>query len=211
MPRLRRFLRRLAILCLFGFVAYGVAGALIAQLPGVEVPADMPRIWPDFLPAWPFVAVLVVGGLAVAADIVVWVVLEARARSERERLEKLAEQWPQRADAKAAAAGGTPALRVGRFRAQGLPAAVRLDWTSPAGSFDRILIYRSNQGFALSPAGGTGQAVAYEGEEDGCLDGPLVANRVYFYTLFALGRGAGGEASSPVWAWAVTLRPGKSA
>ena len=107
MPRLRRFLRRLAILCLFGFVAYGVAGALIAQLPGVEVPADMPWIWPDFLPAWPFVAVLVVGGLAVAADIVVWVVLEARARSERERLEKLAEQWPRRADAKAAAAGGT--------------------------------------------------------------------------------------------------------
>lgn len=208
MPRLRHVLTRVAVASLIGFVAYGVAGGLIAQLPGVKQVPDMPRVWPDFLPSWPFAAILAIGGAAVALDVIVWAVVESKARGETERRRQLAEQWPQGADAKAAAASGNVALRVLRFRAQGLPRAIRLDWDQPATTYDRVLIYRSNQGFALSPAGDAGQAVAYEGEEEECVDTPLTPDRVFFYTLFGLGRGQG-DASPPAWAWAVTLKPGK--
>lgn len=206
MSSLRRLLRRIDLVCLVGIVAYVLAGWLISQLPGVAKDPDI-SIWPRAMPSWPIAALLALGVLALAVDILAWALTQSRAHGERERMQQLARQWPQRADARLAAATGVQALRVGRFRAQALPAAVRLDWTEPAGSYDRVLVFRSSEGFALSPAGGAGQAVAYEGEESEFVDAQLPGGRVFFYTLFALGRG--GQASPPVWAWAVTLRPGE--
>ena len=102
-----------------------------------------------------------------------------------------------------AAAKGDPDLRLTAFRAQPVPGGARLAWTAPAGTYDRVLVLRSREAFALSPQTAKHQSVAYEGEETGFVDQGLAGERVYFYTAFAEARGAG-QWSPPAWASVTT-------
>lgn len=200
----RQACRRLAILCLVGVLAYIAFAAVVSLLPDVEK-APGARFWPAFLPDWPIAAFIALATLLVVCDAALWTVSVSAARRERERLEALASDWPFRADAKAALAGGGQELRLGDFRAQPYPGGARLSWTAPAGTYDRILVLRSRKVFALSVGVAAGQSVAYEGEESGFVDHGLEPDRVYFYTAFAEARGAG-QWSPPSWA-AVTTPP----
>jgi hypothetical protein len=97
-------------------------------------------------------------------------------------------------------------LSLSSFRAQPLPGGARLAWSAPARTYDRVLVLRSREGFALSPKAALGQAGAYEGVEGGFVDEGLAHDRVYFYTAFAEARGEG-QWSPPAWA-SVTTPPG---
>lgn len=194
----RRLCRRLVVLCLGGLLIYVAFAALVSVFPDVEQQAGA-RFWPAFLPDWPVTLLLSLAAIFVIADVLLWGVAASAARSERRRLQALASAWPSRADAKMAAAKGDPELRLTAFRAQPVPGGTRLTWTAPAGTYDRILVLRSRESFALSPETAKHQSVAYEGEETGFVDQGLAAARLYFYTAFAEARGAG-QWSPPAWA-----------
>jgi hypothetical protein len=163
------------------------------------------RFWPAFLPDWPVSFLLLLAAALLVCDVLLWAVARSASRGERERLETLASGWRLRADAKSAAAQGDQSLSLSSFRAQPLAGGARLAWTAPARTYDRVLVFRSREGFALAPKAAAGQAVAYEGEESGFVDQGLAPDRVYFYTAFAEARGAG-QWSPPAWA-SVTTPP----
>lgn len=200
----RQSCRRVAIVCIGATVAYMAVAALASALPDVER-APGARFWPAFLPDWPIALLVAVAALLVLCDTALWALSVSAARRERERLQRLASDWPHRAEARAAVAGGDQALRLESFHARALAGAAHLTWTAPAGTYDRILVLRSVEGFALAPGAARGQVVAYEGDESGFVDHGLEPDRVYFYTAFAEARGAG-RWSPPAWA-AVTTPP----
>jgi hypothetical protein len=193
----RQFCRRLAIVSLAALVIYVTFAAVASIFPDVQQ-LEGAWFWPAFLPDWP-VALLVALAVALAVcDVVLWLASLSATRSERERLQGLASDWPFRADAKLALAKGDPDLTVTDFRGHPLPGGAQLAWAAPASTFDRILVLRSREAFALSPRLARHQSVAYEGVEAGFSDEGLTPGRVYFYTAFAEARGAG-EWSPPAW------------
>lgn len=196
----RRLCRRLVVLCLGVLLVYVAFAALASVFPDVEQ-QEGARFWPAFLPDWPVTLLLSLAAIFVVADVLLWGVAASAARSERRRLQALA--WPSRADAKMAIAKGVQDLKLTAFRAEPVPGGARLTWTAPAGTYDRVLVLRSRESFALSPQTAKHQSVAYEGEETGFIDQGLIGERVYFYTAFAEARGAG-QWSPPVWASATT-------
>lgn len=200
----RQACRRLAIVCLAATVLYIAAAAVVSIFPDVER-VEGARFWPAVLPDWPVTLALALAGVFVAADALAWSLSRVAAGRERERLKARAADWRRRADAGVAMSGGAQELRLREFRAEARAGGVALHWAAPAGTFDRILILRSRVGFALAPAVGGHQAVAYEGEDSSFVDHALEPDRVYFYTAFALGRGQG-ESSPPAWS-SVTTRP----
>jgi hypothetical protein len=198
----RQACRRLAILCLGAILLYIAVAAVASIFPAVEQ-VEGARFWPVFLPDWPIAMFLVLTGAFFVCDVLLWALSRASARREREGLQALASGWRQRADAKMAEASGDQDLRLGAFRAQVQAGGATLRWTAPASTYDRVLVLRSRETFALAAVTAKGQAVAYEGEETGFVDQGLEPGRVYFYTAFAEARGAG-QWSPPAWAWVTT-------
>jgi len=200
----RQACRRLAIACLGALVVYFTFAAVASIFPDVEQ-LEGAWFWPAFLPDWPIAFFLALAATFFACDVLLWALSRSTARSERERLQALASGWPFHADAKMAAAHGDQELSLTAFRAHPLRGGARLAWTAPARTYDRVLVLRSREAFALSPQTAKSQAVAYEGEETEFVDEGLAPNRVYFYTAFAEARGAG-QWSPPSWA-SVTTPP----
>jgi hypothetical protein len=200
----RQLCRRLAIVCLVVLVLYVGFAAIASIFPAVDQ-VEGARFWPAFLPDWPVSLLVILAAVFIVCDALLWAVSTSARGRERERLQTLAADWSLRADAKMAAAKGDPGLRLTSFRAESLYGAARLAWSMPATTFDRILVLRSTESFALSPHMAGHQAVAYEGDDTGFLDEGLAPNCVYFYTGFAEARGAG-EWSPPAWA-ATTTKP----
>lgn len=201
----RQACRRLTIVSLVALVLYVGFAAIASVFPDVEQ-VEGARFWPAFLPDWPIAFLLLLAAALAVCDAGLWALARSGARHERERLEALAAGWRQRTDAKMAAAGGDQGLSLSSFRAQPLPGGARLTWTAPARTYDRVLVLRSREGFALSPRAAVGQAGAYEGVEAGFVDEGLAPDRVYFYTAFAEARGEG-QWSPPVWSSITTPPP----
>jgi len=200
----RQACRRLAIVSLGALVLYVGFAAVASAFPDVEQ-VDGARFWPAFLPGWPTTFLLLLAATLTVCDVLLWALGRSASRRDRERLESVAAGWPQRSEAKTAAAAGDQGLSLSSFRARPLPGGARVAWSAPARTYDRVLVLRSREGFALSPDAARGQAGAYEGVETGFVDEGLACDRVYFYTAFAEARGEG-QWSPPAWA-SVTTPP----
>ena len=201
----RQACRRLAIVSLGALFLYVGFAAVASVFPAVEQ-VEGARFWPAFLSNWPNTFLLLLAATLAVCDVLLWALTRSASRRERERLETVAAGWRQRAEAKMAAAAGDQGLSLSSFRALPLPGGARLAWSAPARTYDRVLVLRSRERFALSPKAALGQAVAYEGVEGGFVDEGLTCDRVYFYTAVAEARGEG-QWSPPAWA-SVTTPPG---